>query len=152
MLPTSCEQFGDGPFLFQHGCAQRKVHKDMNEGVWRRRMWLACTESWPQPDRTPLEWIRAETEPGLPAASFVPKAQGRPRQDKPYCCEVIALHHHVASNEVNFKNCNNSTLNLISKSSGFDVKTWVTQVYFCTLYNFKNKTKKCAQHTCCTVM
>jgi len=33
----------------------------MDEPVWCGRTWLACTESWPQPDRTPLGWIRAET-------------------------------------------------------------------------------------------
>jgi len=41
--------------------AQSKVHKDMDERVWCGRTWLACTESSPQPDRTPLGWIRAET-------------------------------------------------------------------------------------------
>ena len=41
--------------------AQSKVHKDMDEQVWCGRSWLACTESWPQPDRTPLGWIRPET-------------------------------------------------------------------------------------------
>jgi len=43
-----------------HG-RQSKVHKDMDEWVRCGRTWLACTESWPQPDRTPLGWIRAET-------------------------------------------------------------------------------------------
>ena len=42
--------------------AQSKVHKDMDERVWCGWTWLACTESWPQPDRTPLGWIRVETE------------------------------------------------------------------------------------------
>ena len=40
--------------------AQSKVHKDINEKVWCGRTWLANTESWPQPDRPPLGWIRAE--------------------------------------------------------------------------------------------
>ena len=44
-----------------HTSAQSKVHKDMDEPVWCGRTWLACTESWPQPDRTLLGWIRAET-------------------------------------------------------------------------------------------
>ncbi len=68
MLPTLWEQFGDGPFLSQHDrkgpwlrtSAQSKVHKDMDVRVWCGRTWLACTESWPQPDRTPLGWIRAK--------------------------------------------------------------------------------------------
>ena len=34
MLHTLLEQFGDGHFLFQHGCAQSKVHKDMDGTVW----------------------------------------------------------------------------------------------------------------------
>ena len=42
--------------------AQSKVHKDMDERVWCGWTWLACTESWPQPDRTSLGWIRVETE------------------------------------------------------------------------------------------
>ena len=42
--------------------AQSKVHKDMDERVWCGWTWLFCTESWPQPDRTPLGWIRKETE------------------------------------------------------------------------------------------
>ena len=64
MLPTLWEQFGDGPFLFQHDCHQctKQVNKDMDEPVWCGGTWLACTESWPQPHRTPLGWIRAETE------------------------------------------------------------------------------------------
>ena len=41
--------------------AQSKVHKDMHERVWCGRTWLACSESWPQPNRTALGWIRAET-------------------------------------------------------------------------------------------
>lgn len=41
--------------------AQSKVHKDVDEWVWCGRTWLACTDSWPQPDRAPFELIRAET-------------------------------------------------------------------------------------------
>ena len=42
--------------------AQSKVHKHMEARVWCGWTWLACTESWPQPNRTPLGWIRAQTE------------------------------------------------------------------------------------------
>jgi len=42
-LPTLWQQFGEGPLLFQHDCAQRN--------------WLACTEPWPQPHWTPLGGI-----------------------------------------------------------------------------------------------
>ena len=34
MLPTLWEQFGDGPFLFQHDCAP--VHKAKSIKTWRR--------------------------------------------------------------------------------------------------------------------
>ena len=34
MLPTLWEQFGDGPFLFQHDCAP--VHKARSIKTWRR--------------------------------------------------------------------------------------------------------------------
>ena len=64
ILPTLWKQFGDGPFLFNMTVQQctKQVHKDMDERVWCGWTWLACTESWPQPDRTPLGWIGAETE------------------------------------------------------------------------------------------
>ena len=39
-----------------------QVHKDMDERICCGWTWLACTESWPQPNRTPLGWITAETE------------------------------------------------------------------------------------------
>ena len=42
--------------------AQSKVHKDMEERVWCGWTWLACIDFLPQPNRTPLGWIRAETE------------------------------------------------------------------------------------------
>ena len=48
-----------------HQCT-KQVHKHMDERVWCGWTWLVGTQSWPQPDRTPLGWIRAQTEPGLP--------------------------------------------------------------------------------------
>ena len=46
MLPTLWEQFGEGPFLFQHDCAP--VHKARTKTTW-------LDESWPQPHKAPLE-------------------------------------------------------------------------------------------------
>ena len=46
--------------------AQSKVQKDMDERIWCGWTWQACTQSWPQPNRTPLGWIRWDWEPGLP--------------------------------------------------------------------------------------
>ncbi len=40
--------------------AHRKVHKDMVGWVWCGRTWLAHTEPWPQPHRTPLGWTEME--------------------------------------------------------------------------------------------
>ena len=72
MLPTLWEQFEDGPLLFQHDCtsAQSKVHKDMDERAWCGWTWLACTDSWPQPDRTiwdELVW-RLRARPSCPTS------------------------------------------------------------------------------------
>ena len=62
MLPTLWEQFGDGPFLFQHDCAP--VHKATSIKTWTRVWcgwtWLASTGSWRQPDRTSLWWSWAD--------------------------------------------------------------------------------------------
>lgn len=54
---------GYGAFLFQHNYrpVHKAVHKEMDKRVWCGRTSLACTESWPHPDKTSLEWIRAET-------------------------------------------------------------------------------------------
>ena len=60
VLPTLWQQFGEGPFpvsKWQCPCAPSEVHSEM---VYRDRCggtWLACTETWPQPHRTPLGWI-----------------------------------------------------------------------------------------------
>jgi len=52
-----------------HASSQIKVHKDMDEWVWCGGTWLAWTESWPQPDRTPLGWIRAvRASPSCPTS------------------------------------------------------------------------------------
>ena len=42
-----------------HQCT-KQLHKDMDERVCCGWTWLADTESWPQPDKTPLGWIRIE--------------------------------------------------------------------------------------------
>lgn len=55
--------------------AQRKVHKGIVVWVWCGRMWLVCTDSWSQRDRTPLEWIRN-----------TPKHCGKPSQKIWRCC------------------------------------------------------------------
>ena len=57
--PTLWQQFGEGPFLFQHDNAPMYKARSIQKG----RTWLACTEPWPQPHRTPLRWI------GTPTAS-----------------------------------------------------------------------------------
>ena len=57
MIPTLWEVWG-----WPLPVPTSKVLKDMEERVWCEWTWLACTESWPQPDRTPLGWIRAATE------------------------------------------------------------------------------------------
>ncbi len=40
--------------------AQSKAHTDMVGWVWCDRTWLAHTEPWPQPHRTPLGWTGKE--------------------------------------------------------------------------------------------
>lgn len=71
MLTTLWEHFGDGPFLFQHDSAQRKVHKDVDERIWCGGTRLA-TESWPQTDRTPLGWAETVGQTFLPNISAWP--------------------------------------------------------------------------------
>ena len=44
MLPTLWEQFGDGPFLFQHDCAS--VHKARSIKTWMREFGVDELE-WP---------------------------------------------------------------------------------------------------------
>ncbi len=41
--------------------AQSEVHKNTVRWAWCGRTWLACTELWPQPHRTPLRWTGADT-------------------------------------------------------------------------------------------
>jgi len=45
--------------MTEHQCTKQGPLR--HERVWCGRTWLACTESWTQPDRTPLGWIRVET-------------------------------------------------------------------------------------------
>ena len=50
MLPTLWEQFGEGPFVFQH---------------WFGRTWQAPLEPWTQPYQTPLGWTRTASPTSL---------------------------------------------------------------------------------------
>lgn len=59
LLPNFWNSLGMSPSCFPKWLCtsiQSKVHKDVDEHVWCGGTWLACTESWQQPDRTPLEW------------------------------------------------------------------------------------------------
>lgn len=66
MLPTLWEQFGDGPFLFQHDCApvhKASVHKDMDEEFGVEEL------DWPaqSPELNPIEQLWDELERRLRA-------------------------------------------------------------------------------------
>ena len=66
MLPTLWEQFGDGPFLFQHDCAP--VHKARSIKTWMREFGVDELD-WPaqSPDLNPIEQLWDELEQRLRA-------------------------------------------------------------------------------------
>jgi hypothetical protein len=49
------------PNFWQCHHAKSEVHTEMVCWDWCGRTWLACTEPWPQPHRTPLGWIGTQT-------------------------------------------------------------------------------------------
>ena len=66
MLPTLWEQFGDGPFLFQHECAP--VHKARSIKTWMREFGVDKLECPAQsPDLKPIEHIWDKLERRLKA-------------------------------------------------------------------------------------
>ena len=80
-LPTLCEQFCGWPLPAPTWLCTReqiKVNENMVERVRCGWTWLGCTESWPQPDRTPLGWIREEIE----SQAFLPNINVWPHKCK----------------------------------------------------------------------
>ena len=71
MLPTLWEQFGDGPFLFQHDCAP--VYKARSIKTWIREF---CVDKldWPaqSPDLNLIEYLWDELEWRLRASPYHP--------------------------------------------------------------------------------
>ncbi|KAI4904418.1 hypothetical protein NFI96_027949 [Prochilodus magdalenae] len=79
MLPTLWGQFGDGPFLFQHG--RTPVHRASSIKTWMSELGVGEL-NWPaqSPELNPIDhlwgWIREETE----SQAFLSNIRVRPHQ------------------------------------------------------------------------
>ena len=71
MLPTLWEQFGDGPFLFQHDCAP--VRKARSIKTWMSEFGVEELD-WPaqSPDLNPIEYLWDKLEQRLRARPSSP--------------------------------------------------------------------------------
>ena len=71
MLPTLWQQFGDGPFLFQHDCPP--VHKARSIKTWMREFGVEELDwSAQSPDLNPIEHLWDELEQRLQARPSCP--------------------------------------------------------------------------------